>query len=44
MLHISCNWDYLFYDDILSDFLEDNEIVLVSLSGDQWNKFLLPII
>ena len=38
--HISCDWDYLFYDDILPDFLEDDEIVLVSVSGDQWNNFL----
>jgi len=38
--HISCEWDYLLYDDILPDFLEDDEIVLVSVSGDQWNNFL----
>ena len=38
--HISCDWDYLFYDDILPDFLEDDEIVLVSVSGDKWNNFL----
>ena len=38
--HISCEWDYLFYDNILPDFLEDDEIILVSVSGDQWDNFL----